>query len=215
MNKVIPNFLYIGSGVLLTLQLTFGGVFIGTILGIVLSVLRYSGIAGPIITGIISLLRGTPLILQLSFIYFIAPSILGFRLSFLWAGIWAFGINSSAYVAEILRSGIESLPKGQFEAAKTLEITRFYMWKDIILPQVIANIFPAMVNEVIALLKETALIAMIGGLDIMRRAQTVAAEQYEYLMPLCMAGVYYYGLVLSIEFVGKKIEKWKPYAKDS
>jgi polar amino acid transport system permease protein len=151
----------------------------------------------------------------LSFIYFIAPSILGFRLSFLWAGILAFGVNSSAYVAEILRSGIESLPKGQFEAAKTLEIPHFYMWRDIILPQVIVNIFPAMVNEVIALLKETALIAMIGGLDIMRRAQTVAAEQYEYLMPLCMAGVYYYGLILFIEFIGKKIEKWKPYAKNS
>jgi polar amino acid transport system permease protein len=71
-----------------------------------------------------------------------------------------------------------------------------------------------MVNEVIALLKETALIAMIGGLDIMRRAQTIAAEQYEYLQPLCMAGIYYYGLVRLIEFAGKKIEQRKSYAKN-
>ncbi|MDR2812876.1 MAG: amino acid ABC transporter permease [Puniceicoccales bacterium] len=215
MNKIISNFLYIGSGIGLTLKLTFGGVFIGIIGGTLLSVLRHNGIARPIVNAIISVLRGTPLLLQLSLIYFIAPGIVGFRPDLLSAGILAFGINSSAYIAEIFRAGIESLPKGQFEAAQALEIPRFYTWKDIILPQVVVNIFPALVNEVIALLKETALIAMIGGMDIMRRAQTIAVEQYEYFMPLCMAGIYYYGLVLLIGFVGKKIETWKHYAKNS
>ncbi|MDR1907023.1 MAG: amino acid ABC transporter permease [Puniceicoccales bacterium] len=215
MNKIISNFLSIGSGIGLTLKLTFGGVFVGIVGGTLLSVLRHSGMGKPIINVIISVLRGTPLLLQLSFIYFITPDIMGFRLDLLSAGVLAFGINSSAYVAEIVRAGIESLPKGQFEAAQTLEIPRFYMWKDIILPQVMANIFPAMVNEVIALLKETALIAMIGGMDIMRRAQTVAVEQYEYFMPLCIAGVYYYGLVVLIGFAGKKIEKRKFYVENS
>jgi polar amino acid transport system permease protein len=215
MNKIISSFLHIGSGIGLTLKLTFGGVFIGIAGGILLSVLRYSGIGKPIVNAIVSVLRGTPLLLQLSFIYFITPDIVGFRLDLLWAGILAFGINSSAYIAEILRSGIESLPKGQFEAAQALEIPRFYLWKDIILPQVVVNIFPAMVNEIIALLKETVLIAMIGGMDIMRRAQTVAVEQYEYFMPLCIAGIYYYGLVLLIGYLGKKIETGKRYAKNS
>jgi polar amino acid transport system permease protein len=141
-----------------------------------------------------------------------APSIIGFRLSLLSAGILTFGVNSSAYIAEIVRAGIESLPKGQFEAAQALEIPRFYMWKDIILPQVIVNIFPAMINEVIALLKETALIATLGGMDIMRKSQTIAAEQYDYFMPLCIAGIYYYGLVLFIEFIGRKFESCKSYA---
>jgi polar amino acid transport system permease protein len=213
MNKIISNFLYIGSGVGLTLKLTFGGVFIGVVGGILLSILRYNGIGRSVINGIVSVLRGTPLLLQLSFVYFIAPDIIGVRLDLLSAGILAFGINSSAYIAEIVRAGIESLPRGQFEAAQTLGIPRFYMWKDIILPQVVTNIFPAMVNEVIALLKETVLIAMIGGLDIMRRSQTIAAEQYEYFQPLCVAGVYYYGLVRLIEFIGKKIEQRRPYAK--
>jgi polar amino acid transport system permease protein len=215
MNKIVSNFLYIGSGIGLTLKLTFGGVFIGVIGGVLLSVLRYNDIGRPLINAIVSVLRGTPLLLQLSFVYFIVPDIIGFRLDLLSAGILAFGVNSSAYVAEIVRAGIESLPKGQFEAAQTLGISRFYMWKDIILPQVVMNIFPAMINEVIALLKETALIAMIGGLDIMRRAQTIAASQYEYLQPLCMAGICYYGLVRLIEFTGKSFEQRRPYAKNS
>jgi polar amino acid transport system permease protein len=151
--------------------------------------------------------------LQLSLIYFSVPGIFGIKLSAIAAGVVAFGINSSAYVSEILRSGIESLPKGQFEAAKTLGIPQFYMWIDIIMPQVITNIFPAIINEIIALLKETALISMIGGMDVMRSSQTIAAEQYEYFMPLCIAGAYYYFLVLFIEFVGKKIEGRKLYAK--
>jgi polar amino acid transport system permease protein len=213
MNKIVSNFLHVGSGIGLTLELTFGGVFIGIMGGVLLSVLRYNGIGRSVINGIVSVLRGTPLLLQLSFVYFIAPDIVGFRLDLLSTGILAFGINSSAYIAEIVRAGIEGLPRGQFEAAQTLGISRFYMWKDIILPQVVANIFPAMINEVIALLKETVLISMIGGLDIMRRAQTIAAEQYEYFQPLCLAGIYYYGLVRLIEFAGKKIERRRPYAK--
>jgi polar amino acid transport system permease protein len=132
----------------------------------------------------------------------------------MWAGVIAFGINSSAYVSEILRSGIESLPKGQFEAAQTLGIPKYYVWKDIILPQVVINILPAIINEIIALLKETALIATIGGMDLMRTSQTIAAEQFEYFTPLCAAGAYYYILVVIIECIGKKIENRKPHAKN-
>jgi polar amino acid transport system permease protein len=109
-------------------------------------------------------------------------------------------------VAEILRSGIGSIPKGQFEAAKMLKIPTLYTWKDIIFPQVFAHIFPAMIGEIIALLKETALIATIGGADVMRRSQMVAAESFTYFIPLCIAGLYYYIIVLIIEYIGKKWE---------
>jgi polar amino acid transport system permease protein len=88
------------------------------------------------------------------------------------------------------------------------------MWKDIILPQVFINIFPAFVNEIVSLLKETSLIVTIGGMDIMRKSQIIAAEQYEYFTPLLIAGIYYYCLVLLIEFIGRKFEKWKLYAKN-
>lgn len=207
MEELTQNLLFIGAGILLTLQLLTGGMLIGILLGTVLAILRYKSIAKTIINRFVSVMRGTPLILQLSFIYFAAPSLMGIRPSILEAGVVTFGLNSSAYIAEILRSGIENLPKGQFEAAKTLQIPSFYLWKDIILPQVVKNILPALINEMIALLKETALISTIGGMDLMRKAQSVAAEQFTYFLPLCIAGCYYYGLVLLIEQLGKKIEQ--------
>jgi polar amino acid transport system permease protein len=212
MERLISNFLYIGRGLTFTLQLLVGGFLIGVKVGVLLAALRHNKVCAAVISKLVSVIRGTPLILQLSFIYFSVPTLCGIRLDALSAGIIAFGINSSAYISEILRSGIESLPKGQFEAAQTLGIPKYYMWKDIILPQAIANVFPALVNEVIALLKETALIAMIGGMDVMRSSQIIAAEQFEYFMPLCIAGAYYYALVLLIESVGKKIEKKTSHA---
>ncbi len=207
MEELSSNMLFIATGIWFTLQLLFGGIFIGIVLGTAFAVLRYNNIATVVINRIISVLRGTPLILQLSLIYFSMPNLIGVKLTIVSAGIITFGLNSSAYIAEILRSGIESLPKGQFEAAKTLQIPNFYMWKDIILPQVIRNILPSMVSEVITLLKETALISTIGGMDIMRRSQAVAAEQFTYFLPLCIAGLYYYSLVLLIEYIGNKYAK--------
>lgn len=214
MEQLIKDALFIGQGLALTLKLLIGGLFIGVLLGIILSILQYNKMANFMITRYISLLRGTPLILQLSLIYFTAPTIIGIKLDVLTAGIIAFGVNSSAYIAEILRAGIESIPKGQFEAAKTLQIPQYQMWKDIILPQVIRNIFPSLINEIIALLKETALIGTISGMDIMRSAQVLGAEQFTYFIPLCIAAGYYYMLVLLIEYMGKYIEKGGWYVKN-
>ncbi|MDR3187273.1 MAG: amino acid ABC transporter permease [Holosporaceae bacterium] len=214
MGGVISNCIYLGKGLVFTLELTMGGIIIGLTLGVLLSVLRYCRICVPLVKGWSSVVRGTPLILQLSIIYFSVPGLVGVKLDMLSAGVIAFGLNSSAYMAEIFRSGIESLPKGQFEAAQTLGISNFYMWRDIILPQVVKNILPALVNEVIALLKETTLISVIGGMDVMRRSQIVAAEQFEYFMPLCIAGAYYYCMAMLIEFVGEKIEQRISYAKN-
>ena len=198
---------FIGKGLGLTLLLTFGGISIGIVGGTLLAVLRYKGWFKRIIRVFISVVRGTPLILQLSLFYFAIPQLLGIKLSVISAGLLTLGINSAAYMAEVLRAGIESLPKGQFEAAQTLQIPPFPLWRDIILPQVVRNVFPALINELITLLKETALISTLGGMDMMRRAQSVAAEQFTYFAPLCVAGVYYYLLVLLIEYIARKIEK--------
>jgi polar amino acid transport system permease protein len=209
----IDHILFIGSGILLSLELMFGGITIGIALGIIIAIARTNKIACPVINRFISIVRGTPLILQLSFFFFAFPSITGIKLNIICAGIIAFGLNSSAYIAEILRSGIESLPKGQFEAAKTLQIGIIPMWRDIILPQVFRNVLPSLTSELITLLKETALISTIGGMDLMRRAQSVASEQFTYFFPLSIAAIYYYALVLLIEYIGKKIEGKYAYNK--
>lgn len=207
MEELIQNILVIGNGIVLTLKLLAGGLLIGLMLGTTLAIVRHQGYAQCIINRFISVMRGTPVILQLSFIYFALPGLTGIRPDILLAGVLTFGLNSSAYMAEIIRAGIEQLPKGQFEAANSLQIPTFYLWKDIILPQVIKNILPALINETIALAKETALISTIGGMDLMRKAQSIAAEQFTYFVPLCIAGAYYYALVLFIEYWGKKIAK--------
>lgn len=206
MSDVNLSIIFIGKGIFVTAQLLLGGLLIGILLGGSLAIARYKGYGCFFINSFISIIRGTPMILQLALVYFSIPSILGVKVNIVSAGIIAFGVNSSAYIAEIIRAGIYSIPNGQFEAGQSLQIPSFYLWKDIILPQVLKNILPALVNETIALLKETALIATIGGIDIMRSAQIVASEQYTYFVPLIIAGTYYYLLVLFIEFVGKKLE---------
>ncbi len=214
MEELISFLFFIGKGVVVSTQLLLGGIFIGFLLGVFFSLMRYKKIGLTVINRLISILRGTPLILQLSIVYFSVPGLIGIKFTILTAGIITFGLNSSAYIAEILRAGIESIPSGQFEAAKTLKIPTFYVWKDIIFPQVIKNILPAMINEIISLLKETALISTIGGMDIMRKAQVLSAEQFTYFMPLCVAAIYYYALVLFIEYIGKKIEQQGCYDKN-
>ena len=212
MEQLISHIIFVSKGVALTLHLLTGAISIGVFLGMVFAILRHNNIAVFLIDKFVSIIRGTPSILQLSFVYFALPILIGIKMSILTAGILAFGINSSAYVAEILRAGIQSVPKGQFEAAKTLKISAFYMWKGIIFPQVIRNIFPAMLNEIITLLKETAIVSIIGGVDIMRSAEMLAAREFTYFTPLCIAACYYYGLVVLIEYIGKKIEKKVFYA---
>jgi His/Glu/Gln/Arg/opine family amino acid ABC transporter permease subunit len=197
----------IGKGLWLTLPLLLGSLLSGMILAVIFSVLRYQPKLKFTLNRFISLVRGTPLMLQLSLCYFVLPDLIKCPINILTAGIMTLGINSSAYIAEILRAGIESLPKGQFEAAQTLCIPRYAMWKDIILPQVMRNSLPSMINEVIALFKETALIGTIGGMDVMRTAQVIGATHFAYFMPLCIAGAYYYAWVLGIEQLGHFLEK--------
>lgn len=223
MEELIQDIIFIGKGVPVTLLLTLVSLVIGTFLGICFSVLRYgAGRLGQLmIARLISILRGVPLYVQLSIIYYPFAALLQNQfqigLTPISAAIIAFGLNSSAYVAEILRAGIENMPKGQFEAAQTLNIPKFYMWKDIILPQVWRNVFPAMINETVSLLKETAIAAaVIGGVfDIMRKTELLTAQTFEYFRPLLIAAIFYYGLVLVIEFIGRQIYKGMSHATNS
>ena len=163
----------------------------------------------------ISIMRGTPLMLQLLIIYF-GPSILfkvkigpGYRFV---AVILAFSINYAAYFAEIYRSGIESMPVGQYEAAKVLG----YNWGQtifkIILPQVIKRILPSVTNEIITLVKDTSLAFAIAQAEMFTIAKQIAAKETT-IMPLMIAGVFYYIFNLIVAVVMEKIEKAFAYYK--
>lgn len=139
----------------------------------------------------IMIMRGTPLILQLIFVYF-GPYYI-FKTSFdrMNAVIFAYVINYAAYFAEIYRGGIQSIPKGQYEAGKVLGFTKIHTFTHVILPQVIKEIIPAMGNEVITLVKDTALAQTIGVAELFRVAQTASAREFS-TTPLFIAGVFYF-----------------------
>ncbi len=139
----------------------------------------------------IQIMRGTPLILQLIFFYFAPFYIFGVSYDRFTACIVAFVINYSAYFAEIYRSGLQAISKGQHEAAKVLGFSKTYTFFHIVLPQVIKTILPSLGNEVITLVKDTALAQTIGVAELFRVAQTASARQFSTL-PIFIAGVFYF-----------------------
>lgn len=207
MNFLNNSTLYILQGISVTLQYTFIALVLGAIIGSMLAVCRISHIKMlKILSSIyVSIFRGTPLLVQLSLIYFVVPS-LGYKISVFESGIVAFSLNSAAYISEIIRSGINSVDRGQFEASRALSLSYYDMMRGVIMPQALRNILPALVNEAVNLLKETAIISVIGGVDIMRRAQTVSEESYDYFAPLITAACCYYILVLICSTFAKIVE---------
>ncbi|MDA9163746.1 amino acid ABC transporter permease [Rickettsiaceae bacterium] len=207
--EFMPHFYFILKGVGVTLQYSMSAVFFGLIIGTILSIFKIvdSRVLRFVAHAYTSIFRGTPLIIQLTIVYFGLPGLLGIKLSVFASGVIAFSLNSGAYVSEVIRAGISAVDKGQIEAAKAVGISPILRMKDIILPQAFRNILPALVNELINLVKESALISIIGGMDLMRRAQIVSAETYTFFTPMITAAAAYYVLVLIISSFAMVLEK--------
>ena len=205
----LPHLYFILKGVTVTLKYSVISVCFGLIIGTILAFLKVIDLkilrlAAHAYT---SIFRGTPLLIQLTIIYFGLPGLIGLKLSVFSAGVIAFSLNSGAYVSEIIRAGIESVDKGQVEAAKALGISPILRMKDIILPQAFRSILPALVNELFNLVKESCLISVIGEMDLMRRAQVVSAETYTFFTPMLTAAAAYYLMVLIISSFALLLEK--------
>ena len=161
----------------------------------------------------ISVMRGTPLMLQLMVIYFGPFYILGVQISQSWKNMAVaigFVLNYAAYFAEIYRGGIESMPQGQYEAAKILGYTKAQTFIRIILPQVIKRILPAITNETITLVKDTSLAFTIGVTEMFTMAKALASGQVSTL-PYAFAALFYYILNLVVAFIMERIEKKMNY----
>lgn len=155
------------------------------------------------------IMRGTPLLLQLIFIYYVLPSI-GVRLDRLPAAIIAFTLNYAAYFAEIFRGGIETIPLGQYEAAKVLKFTPFATVRYIILPQVIKIVLPSAFNEIMSLVKDTSLVYALGISDLILASRT-AANRDASLVPMFLAGAIYLLMIGLVTIVSKWLEKKYSY----
>ncbi len=155
-------------------------------------------------------MRGTPLILQLIFIYFAPYYLFGLSYDRFTAAVAAFAINYAAYFAEIYRGGIESIPAGQHEAGQVLGFTKPQVFFRIVLPQVVKRILPAMGNEVITLVKDTALAQTIGVAELFRVAQTASSRQFS-TVPIFVAGVFYFAMNAAVAAAFARAEKKLDY----
>lgn len=205
----MPQAIFIVKGVGVTLQYSLTSVFFGLILGSLLALCKVLEVRSLrfLAHAYTSIFRGTPILIQLSMVYYALPSLIGVKLNIFFAGVIAFSLNSGAYISEIIRAGIASVNKGQIEAAKALGVSPVLRMKDIILPQAFRYIMPALVNELINLIKESALISVIGGMDLMRRAQAVSAASFDFFTPMLTAALAYYVLVLIISSFAMALEK--------
>ncbi|NMO78373.1 amino acid ABC transporter permease [Niallia alba] len=207
--QFIPSLPYLLKGITVTLQIVVVAGIIGFVLGIVLSIFKLSKI--PVLSWIAaiytSVFRGTPLVLQLMIIYFGVPQLTGIQIEPAVAAILSFGLNSAAYISEIIRAGILAVDRGQKEAAMALGVSSRQAMFDLILPQALKNIFPALINEAVSLTKESAVVTVIGVTDIMRRAYIMGGEKYAYLEPMILAGLIYYVLVMILTTLAKAVER--------
>ncbi|SHD76863.1 amino acid ABC transporter permease [Schnuerera ultunensis] len=181
-------------GVRITLLLSFLSLIIGTTLGALLSILKLS--KGKFLRAIsniyIEIVRGTPMMVQIALVYFGSYVIMGVNMDGFLAALIAVSLNSAAYVAEIIRSGIQSIDKGQIEASRSLGLSEGQTMRYIIMPQAIKNILPALGNEFVTLIKETAVASTIGVADLMYASKIVQSTSFQPFNPLIIVAIIYF-----------------------
>ena len=200
-------------GFLLTIQISYFAILFGLILGTIIALVNVAKpsklMAVPkFICGVYTtIIRGTPMALQLFIMFFVVFAIRGFPQII--TAIIAFGLNSAAYVAEVIRGGIMSVDSGQTEAGLALGLRRRTIFFRIVAPQAIKNIIPALGNEVITVIKETAIVSMVGMYDLNMAAKDIGSGQNmaSYIVPMVVAALFYLALIYLITFAVKSIEK--------
>ena len=194
------------SGLGYTLLISLFAVLLGLVIGILMALMRLSKnkILKAISGVYIDVIRGTPTMVQLLIIYYIifAPVAIPKWI----VGVIAFGINSGAYIAEIVRGGILSINVGQTEAGRSLGLTQAQTMMSIVMPQAMKNILPALANEFIVLIKETAVIGMVSNIDLVGAARKVQSLTYDFAVPLLSIAVIYYVVIKILSLALGRIE---------
>lgn len=194
---------YIGyfiRGAEITIILAFFAVLFGTILGLALTLLRRSRfkVLSYIGTAYVEFVRGTPLLVQIYIIYIGLPKLIGVDLPDMATGIVALSLNSSAYVSEIIRAGIEAVDKGQMEAARSLGMNNRQAMFEVVIPQAFKNILPALGNEFISVIKESSMVSVIGVAELMYNAGIVRGNTALGLEPVVVAAVIYFIITFTL-----------------
>ncbi len=192
--SILPNLF---AGLWVTVKAVAVGMTLALLLGLVWALgrrARRRWIAWPC-AGVVEFVRSTPLLVQLYFFYFVLPET-GLVMSAFLTGSLTLGLHYSCYMSEVYRAGINGIPKGQWEAAQALSLSRYQVYRHIILPQAIPPVIPALGNYLIAMFKDTPLLLVITVVEVLRQAYLIGKETFRYIEPITLVGLIY--LVLSL-----------------
>ena len=202
------------SGLLVTIEIAVLGLFIGIVLGTLIALVKVMPKTNPIArmldavcTVYVGFFRGTPMVVQLLIGYFVLIPALGLASNGLFVAITIFGLNSGAYVSEIMRAGILSVDGGQLEAGRAVGLPFWTAMLKIVIPQSVKNILPTLGNEFIVLIKETSVVSFIAVVDITKAFRAIGDANYEYVIPYLMLALVYLVLVMGISVGVKAMER--------
>jgi polar amino acid transport system permease protein len=192
-----------------TIEATFLGFAIAAVLGLVLAILRRSRNpwVSTITGGFVEFIRSTPVLIQIFFVFFVFPQF-GVVIPAFAAGVMALGLHYASYCSEVYRAGLDAIPRGQWEAATALNLSPYRTYFDVIIPQAIPPVVPALGNYLIGMFKETPLLSAIAVVELMQTAKIIGSETFRYLEPITMVGIFF--LVMSlVSAVGvRRAEAW-------
>jgi amine acid ABC transporter, permease protein, 3-TM region, His/Glu/Gln/Arg/opine family len=208
------NILYLAKGAVISLIIAALSLLLGIVLGIIgASAKRSKFFIFRMLGNIyVEVIRGTPMLLQILLLFSVVPSIYTaftgnvLRINVYLIGIIAMSINSGAYSTELIRSGINGVDKGQWEACETLGLTHLQTMKLVILPQAFKRIVPPMISEFITLIKDSSLISCIGAVELLKGSQVIGAEYFDVMSPYCLAAIFYLIMTISISYLGRYVE---------
>lgn len=184
---ILPEIL---SAIWITIGATIAGFILAFVLGLIFAIILRSDnkVVNAVLSGIIKFIRTTPLLVQLYFIFYVFPEF-GLTLSPFVAGVIGLGVHYSTYLSEVFRSGIESVPEGQWEVAIALNFNRVDTWRKIILPQAFPPVLPMIGNYFIAMFKETPLLSAITMIEILQTAKNIGSQTFQYTEPFTIVGI--------------------------
>lgn len=197
------------QGLEVTFEATVLGSILAFILGLLLTLLRKSRI--PVLSQVtwafVEFVRATPLLVQLYFVYFVFPPLLGIKMSSLATGVLVLGIRYAAYTSDSYRAGIDGVPLGQWEAAAALSLPRLRVWQSIVLPQALRRALPALGNYLISMFKDTPLLLTIGVLEMVGQAEQFGSENYTYTEVYTLTGFFFLALSYPSSILVRRLQR--------
>jgi polar amino acid transport system permease protein len=204
--QILPE---LARAAVITVEATVLGFAIAAVLGLVFAILRMSKnpwIANPV-AGFIEFVRGTPVLIQIFFMFYVLPQF-GITMPALLTGVLALGLHYATYCSEVYRAGLDNIPRGQWEAATALNLTPYRTFKDVIIPQAIPPVAPALGNYFIAMFKETPLLSAIAVVELMQTAKILGSFSFRYLEPITLVGAFFLAMSLIASALNQQVERW-------